>query len=436
MWKTLSDRGFIKLGKYEGWYSVSDEAFVPETQTREIQDSEGKTVKVSMESGHKLEWVVEDNYKFALSKFQKPLQDFMDSNPNWIVPTSRANQIRAILNEGLEDLSVSRIRTRASWGIPVPNDENHTIYVWLDALTNYLTSAGYPNGKYEETWPADYQIIGKDIVKFHAIYWPAFLMAAGLELPKKLVVHAHWLVNKSKMSKSIGNVVAPKDAIDKFGLDAVRFFLLCEGGLAEDGDFSLDRLFFKMKGELADNYGNLVGRVTSANINPMNLFPSKPSSVTSGIHRREEEEYIAHLKGLKGHVEKQYEEANLPGAVSLLLDSIRLGNRYFQLNEPWKIASKLKKEKEMDLSARKELEVEWNRIIYNTLEGLRIVTIMMQPIMPDSTKRILDKLGIKKEERDWKRAVFGHEGNHQLQDPSIPFKAFQIPDYTPSTSNV
>eukprot|EP01111_Echinosteliopsis_oligospora_P018332 TRINITY_DN8334_c0_g1_i2.p1 TRINITY_DN8334_c0_g1~~TRINITY_DN8334_c0_g1_i2.p1 ORF type:complete len:334 (+),score=65.45 TRINITY_DN8334_c0_g1_i2:190-1191(+) len=230
LWNTILANGYLYEGSYDGWYCVSDEAFLTNNQVRKREDG----VHVSIESGHVVDWVSEKNWIFKLSAFQKQIEQWISSG---VILGQSANSLKRLLESGLNDLSVSRPRSRIKWGIQVPNDPSQTIYVWLDALGNYLTATGYPDkSKYSSIWPADFQIIGKDIIRFHCIYWPAFLMAAGMTLPSSIIAHAHWTVGHEKMSKSKGNVIDPHCFIDKFGIDAVRYFLLREGGLADDGD--------------------------------------------------------------------------------------------------------------------------------------------------------------------------------------------------------
>jgi methionyl-tRNA synthetase len=234
LWNDLQKGGFIYKGTHEGWYSVSDEAFYTPAQIK-VNDSDSSKME-SIETGSTVEWSSEENYKFKLSAFQQPLLDWLDANPDAVVPASRRDTLIAEIKQGLSDLSVSRPRSRLHWGIPVPSDEQHTIYVWLDALTNYLTVSGYPwkDGK-TECWPTDVQMIGKDIIRFHAVYFPAFLMALGLPLPVHTVVHGHWTMDKHKMSKSRGNVADPFQTINKYGRDQIRWFLCRVGGnLAAD----------------------------------------------------------------------------------------------------------------------------------------------------------------------------------------------------------
>lgn len=246
MWSVLKDKGFIYKGTHEGWYCKSDEAFVPETQLIRVESAESSTgAQWRTEAGHSVEWISEENYKFKLSAFQDKLLEWLEKNPETIYPPGRYNETVTEIKGGLHDVSVSRLADKVSWAVSVPDDPVHSVYVWLDALTVYLTGAGYPvdsewesAGSSTHAWPADCHVLGKDILRFHAIYWPAFLMAAGLPLPKKLLIHSHWTVERRKMSKSLGNVVDPSVLVDTYGVDAVRYFLLNSGGVTNDGDFS------------------------------------------------------------------------------------------------------------------------------------------------------------------------------------------------------
>jgi methionyl-tRNA synthetase len=266
----MSDNGFITKGYHEGWYSISDEAFIAETCIKELYDpAKDETRRYSKESGHLLEWIKEENYKFPLSTFRERLLAWLDENPLAILPASRYNEVRSWLDEkGLNDLSISRIRSRLYWGWTAPNDDKHTIYVWFDALLNYLTVTGYPwnsECQADSIFPPDYHIIGKDILRFHAIYWPAFLLAANLPLPKTIVAHAHWTVNTTKMSKSLGNVVDPFWILDEYGVDPVRYFLLKEGPLNDDVDFSTAAIIKNINSDLANQLGNLLSRALVPN---------------------------------------------------------------------------------------------------------------------------------------------------------------------------
>lgn len=301
-WTTIQRNGHIYLGEHEAWYCKSEESFLTDTQVQDVQDpATGATVKVSRETGHKVEKVSEENYKFRLSAFQDRLLEWLDNSPDVIVPRSRHNEVRAAVQAGLRDVSVSRLSEKIQWAIPVPGDQLHCVYVWLDALTNYLTCAGYP-GDVQETWPADYHIVGKDILKFHAIYWPAFLMAAGLPLPKRIVAHAHWTVDRVKMSKSLGNVVDPNEIMTKYGADFVRYFLLREGVLNDDGDFNVGLLEDRVNSELADTLGNLVSRSTAKAFLPDGKLPTRPQQFT-----QDDQELIARGQKLSAKVAKLFE---------------------------------------------------------------------------------------------------------------------------------
>ena len=259
IWNRLINSGDIYLDKYSGWYSVSDEAYYDED---EIEVKEG--LKISKISGSKVEWVEEESFFFKLSSFQNKLLDHYKKNENFILPQSRRNEVISFVEKGLKDLSISR--TSFSWGIPVPENKKHVIYVWLDALTNYLSALNFPNTddiKYKSFWPADVHIIGKDILRFHAIYWPAFLLAANLPLPKRIFGHGWILSDEKKMSKSLGNILDPIKIIDNFGVDQLRYYLIKEVSLGNDGSISMENLKNCINNDLANNYGNLCQRVFS-----------------------------------------------------------------------------------------------------------------------------------------------------------------------------
>lgn len=270
-WFLLRERGFIYESKHEGWYSVSDECFYPESQLVRTQDPHTGTVfMASAETGSKVEWVEEKNLCFRMSALKDRLLEFYKNNPGWIEPAHRMNEVTDWVKNHLEDLSISRPIQRLSWGIRVPDDPGQTIYVWVDALINYITAAGFPNWPpgegHKGGWPVDVQVIGKDILRFHCIYWPALLMALDLPLPRKMLVHAHWTLSNRKMSKSIGNVVNPLFAINRWGIDTIRFYLLSEGGIADDADYSNDLIAIKYKKSLQGGFGNLVGRLVRSNL--------------------------------------------------------------------------------------------------------------------------------------------------------------------------
>ena len=259
IWQKLVDAGEIYLGKYAGWYAVRDEAFYGENELTLQPD--GTRVAPS---GAVVDWVEEPSYFFRLSAWGERLLELYDRNPDFVAPGSRLNEVRSFVRSGLQDLSVSR--TSFAWGVPVPNDPDHVMYVWLDALTNYITAADYPDVQSEgfrHWWPADLHMVGKDILRFHAVYWPAFLMAAGIEPPKRVFAHGWWTNEGQKISKSLGNVIDPYVLVEQYGLDQVRYFLLREVPFGNDGDFSHRSMVSRMNNELANDYGNLVQRVLS-----------------------------------------------------------------------------------------------------------------------------------------------------------------------------
>ncbi|RUS20369.1 tRNA synthetases class I (M)-domain-containing protein [Endogone sp. FLAS-F59071] len=279
-WKRLADNGHIYKGKHEGWYAVSDEAFYADSQVHEVvEEKTGEKYMASVESGQRVEWMAEENYKFRLSAFQGKLLEWLESNPQVIVPKNRFNEVHSWIKSDLSDLSVSRPRSRLDWGIPVPGDSDHTIYVWLDALINYMTVTGYPWTEGAQrpaeygAWPADVHLVGKDIIRFHAIYWPAFLMAADLPLPRQIIAHSHWTMGKQKMSKSRGNVADPFEAMQKYGVDPIRYYLIRDGGITDDGDYSDGSITTRHRKDLAGQLGNLVSRSMADSLNPSGLVP-------------------------------------------------------------------------------------------------------------------------------------------------------------------
>lgn len=269
-WQLLQERGYIYEKKHQGWYSVSDETFYPESGIeKRLDPATGRTFMAAQETGKEVEWTAEKNYHFRLSALKEPLLAFYKQNPNFVVPASRMRDIEHWVSDGLEDLSVSRPINRLTWGIRVPDDESQTIYVWLDALVNYITTAGFPSGSFFDGvagWPADVHVIGKDIMRFHCIYWPAFLLALDLPLPKQVLTHAHWTLGHAKMAKSTGNVVNPFFAMDRFGVDAMRFYLAHDGGISDDADYANEHIVERYKKCLSGGLGNLLQRVTGTKI--------------------------------------------------------------------------------------------------------------------------------------------------------------------------
>ena len=284
LWNILEKKNEIYLSKYSGWYSVSDEAFYSD---EEINEENGN--KISKVSGSPVEWVEEESYFFRLSKWQEPLLEFYSKNSKFILPESRKNEVLSFVKSGLKDLSVSR--KSFSWGIKVPSNKDHVIYVWLDALTNYISALNYPNESdklYKSFWPADIHLIGKDILRFHAVYWPAFLLAADLPPPKRIYGHGWILSGEEKMSKSKGNILDPLEIIEKYGLDPLRYYLIKEVSFGNDGSISKEKLESCINSDLANNYGNLCQRVISFNEKNLNLEVPKLDQFNNEDFTRQE----------------------------------------------------------------------------------------------------------------------------------------------------
>ncbi|DAZ97959.1 TPA: hypothetical protein N0F65_006384 [Lagenidium giganteum] len=418
-WKAIQETGNIYLGEHEAWYCKSDEAFLTETQVEDVTDpTTGEEYKISKESGHRVEKLCEENYKFKLSAFEEKLLAWLDANPDVVVPRSRFNEVRAAVAGGLRDVSVSRLREKIKWAIDVPGDGRHCVYVWLDALTNYLTVAGYPQDP-SSAWPADYHIVGKDIIKFHAIYWPAFLMAAGLKLPKKIVAHAHWTVGNVKMSKSLGNVIDPRQTIEKYGADSVRYFLLREGVLNDDGDFSTNLLEDIVNSELADTLGNLLSRSTGKAVLPKGQIPSRPIALTN-----DDEQVITRGRELAARVKKHFETPDFSAGIKEIVFFLHDVNRYFSAHEPWNLAKTLRSTSP-DGAEYQAAQERLNTVINVSVDAVRLSAILLQPIIPDAATRILDYLQVARDKRLLAYATF--DGDHVVATihNKKPFIAFR-----------
>ena len=371
IWNRLTKSGDIYLDKYSGWYSVSDEAYYDDD---EIEDKDGN--KISKISGSTVEWVEENSYFFKLSSFQKKLLNHYKKNENFILPQSRRNEVISFVEKGLKDLSISR--TSFSWGIPVPQNNKHVIYVWLDALTNYLSALNFPNiedKKYKAFWPADVHIIGKDILRFHAIYWPAFLIAANLPLPKRIFGHGWILSDDKKMSKSLGNILDPIKVINDYGIDQLRYYLIKEVSLGNDGNISMENLKNCINNDLANNYGNLCQRVFSfLKKNCSNKIPKKNEL---------KENDIKLIKNIKNNIPKLIDyinKQNLNEYIKMVVNFSFEANKYFNDSEPW--ALKKKDPKRMDT------------ILYTISQQIKNISILLNPIIPISTKKVLDTINL------------------------------------------
>lgn len=419
-WHLLNDGGYIYTSKHEGWYSVSDETFYPESQVHLVLDPPtGRKIMASKETGKEVEWTSEQNYHFRLSAFRDRLLQFYEEHPNWITPKTKYNEIISAVTSGLEDLSISRPTKRLSWGIRVPTDSEQTIYVWLDALLNYVTKAGYPWAPGAETaggWPADVQVIGKDIMRFHCIYWPAFLMALDLPTPKAILTHAHWTLGRQKMAKSTGNVVNPFFALDRFGVDTMRYYLIHDGGIDNDADYENKFIVERYKKGLQGGLGNLTSRImrgkgwdvkraverfTQQNGQDLMLSLSQSDSVVA--------EQIRTLKTISSATDKQMNNLKPNLALQTIMRGVYDANAFLQNKSPWDIAAKLKKDAQSPevQSMRASLETEMDLVIYLCAESLRLSGILLQPVMPDKAKTLLDMLGVSEEKRTFEHAMLG-----------------------------
>ena len=365
LWNELEKNDDIYLSKYSGWYSVSDEAFYNED---EIENIDG--IKRSISSKSLVEWIEEESYFFRLSKWEKPLLDYYESHPNFISPESRKNEVISFVKSGLKDLSVSR--KSFSWGINVPNSKDHVIYVWLDALTNYISALNYPdtnNELFKNFWPASIHLIGKDILRFHAVYWPAFLLAAKIELPIRVFGHGWILSGDEKMSKSKGNILDPIEIIDEYGLDPLRYYLIKEVSFGNDGNISQDRLEDCINSDLANNFGNLCQRVTAFAIK--NCHGKIPSEI------KFQKDDLTILNKYRDNIDKirsKIDEQNINFYIDYIVNSLFEANKYFNDQEPWN---------------KKNDPVRLNTIVYTTLEIVRKISFLLNPIIPESSLKAL-----------------------------------------------
>ncbi|XP_064206629.1 methionine--tRNA ligase, mitochondrial [Anguilla rostrata] len=397
-WTMLQNKGFIYKGSYEGWYSTQDESFLTPSQVEDSTDCKGTSIKISAESGHKVEWMKEDNYMFRLSAFRSLLQQWLEENPKAVQPERFHRRVLQWLQDDLPDLSVSRQRSRLQWGIPVPGDAEQTIYVWLDALVNYLTVAGYPES-HCEWWSAAHHVVGKDILKFHAIYWPAFLLAAGLPLPKAIYVHSHWTVEGQKMSKSLGNVVDPVERSERFTVDGIRYFLLRQGVPDSDGDYYDDKIIKLLNNELAGSLGGLLNRCTALSLNPAQVYPSfcntcfprEPAGGSIGVKVMQEDyKMLEAVSSLPAVMEQHFENLQIYKALEAIAGCVRQTNGFMQRHAPWK------------LDRRDSQDQRWlDTILHVSLECLRIYGTLLQPVVPATAEKLLSRLGVGPEERSW-----------------------------------
>jgi len=374
LWRRVAANGDIYKGDYEGWYCTVDEMFVTETQ---LIDGKCPTC------GNKVERLKEESYYFRLSKYQQPLLDFYDANPEFLQPAFRLNEVRTFVDAGLQDLSISR--TSFKWGIPVPDDPKHVMYVWFDALTNYLTVLGFgtsDESRVQKYWPIVTHLVGKEIVRQHALYWPAFLMSAGIQTPKRIIAHGWWLMGGAKMSKSIGNVARYQDYAALFGVDALRYFVMREMTLGQDANFSDEAILTRYNADLANDLGNVVSR--TATMIARYCDGSVPAAGSSGDLDR----------ALEADIQKTIEAARsgfarfeLSVALQAIWDVLVRGlNQYIVKREPWKLAK--------SAADRPLLETT----LYHSADALRVIAALVDPVMPDAAERIRRMLGVEQEQ--------------------------------------
>ena len=371
IWDLLKKNGDIYLSKYSGWYSVSDEAYYSDEEVN-IQNDK----KISTVSGSTVEWVEEESYFFRLSKWQNKLLEYYQNNPDFILPESRKNEVLSFVKNGLKDLSISR--KSFTWGIKVPNNDKHIIYVWLDALTNYLSALNYPDINselYKKFWPVNIHLIGKDILRFHAIYWPAFLLAANIPLPLRIYGHGWILSGDQKMSKSKGNILDPLEIINIYGLDPLRYYLIKEVSFGNDGSISKERLENCINSDLANNFGNLCQRVSVFNEkNCASVVPEK------GEFNIEDLKLLDNFSNNINNIRNEIDKQNLNFYIEFIINSLFDANKYFNDQEPWKKKDDIKR---------------LNTIIYTSLEVIRKICILLYPIIPSSIIKSLKIFDLK-----------------------------------------
>jgi len=404
IWKKMEAADDIYLDRYEGWYSVRQEAYYDEQDTEVGEDG----IRREKEVGSPVEWNEEESYFFRLSGYQDKLLDYYEKHPDFIGPNERRNEIISFVRSGLRDLSISR--TTFDWGIPVPGDEKHVMYVWVDALTSYLTATGFPDERAprHSFWPANVHLIGKDIIRFHAIYWPAFLMAAGLPLPKRVFAHGFLLNRGEKMSKSVGNVVDPFTMVEHFGLDQMRYFFLREVSFGQDGSYSHEAIANRINADLANDLGNLAQR--SLSMIAKNCEGRVPEPATFAA----QDEVLLQKAADALQSARKFMAVQTPHqALAAIFAVIAEANRYFATEEPWAL--------------RKNDPARFATVLYVTAEILRQTGIMLLPFIPQSAAKLLDLLGVAADKRQLADVTAGKmETGAALPAPQAIFPRYMM----------
>ena len=400
IWRRMAANGDIYLSKYSGWYSVRDEAYYGEDEIEE-RDSRRFAIK----TGTPVEWVEEESYFFKLSAYAPKLLELYEKRPDFIVPEHYRNEIVAFVKRGLNDLSISR--TTFDWGVQVPDDPKHVMYVWVDALTNYLSATGFPDTHAPRAafWPASAHVIGKDITRFHAIYWPAFLLSAGLPVPEQVVVHGFLFSRGEKMSKSVGNVVAPSDLVRTYGVDQTRYFFLREVPFGQDGNYSHEAIVNRINADLANDLGNLAQRSLSMIAKNCGGVVPKHGAFTEA-----DNEILAAADGIHAEARAAHETHSINKALDAIWRVVADANRYFAGQEPWAL--------------KKTEPARMDTVLYVTAEVLRVIGIMAQPYIPASAASLLQLLSINNDARN-----FADLGKRLVPGTPLPAPAPIFPRY-------
>ncbi|MGV0789062.1 methionine--tRNA ligase [Mycolicibacterium sp. XJ2] len=407
IWRRMNDAGDIYLDSYKGWYSVRDERFFTDAETNVAADG----VRVAVETGAPVTWTEEQTYFFRLSAYTDRLLEHYRAHPEFIEPEVRRNEVVSFVSGGLRDLSISR--TTFDWGVPVPDHPDHVMYVWVDALTNYLTGVGFPDTSseaFKRYWPADLHMIGKDIIRFHTVYWPAFLMSARIELPRRVFAHGFVLNRGEKMSKSVGNIIDPVNLVDTFGLDQVRYFFLREVPFGQDGSYSEDAIIGRINADLANELGNLAQRSLSMVAKNLDGIVPEPGDLTA-----DDAALLESADALTDRVRGHYDAVAMHLALEAIWSVLGAANKYFSAQEPWVLR---KSEAAQD-------QRRFGTVLYTTLEVVRIAALLTQPVMPDSSAKLLDLLGQNPDERTFAAISTRLKPGTALPAPTGVFPRYQ-----------